>query len=165
MSILSVAFQGTILPYLAQKVNMIDEFSDVRKTFNDYQEDFSIKLLNVEITEKSDWVDKEIKDIKLQQGSLILNIHRGNERIVPKGNTKILLGDSVIMSLPNTNVGDDITLKEIIIDKKHKWCNKKIKELTLPNNYLIVMIKRDGQTIVPNGDITLLEDDLVAIYD
>lgn len=165
ISILSVAFQGTILPYFAQKVNMIDEFSDVRKTFNDYQEDFSIKLLNVEITEKSDWVDKEIKDIKLQQGSLILNIHRGNERIVPKGNTKILLGDSVIVSLPNTNVGDDITLKEIIIDKKHKWCNKKIKDLTLPNNYLIVMIKRDGETIVPNGEITLLEDDLLAIYD
>ena len=81
ISILSVAFQGTILPYLAEKVNMIDEFSDVRKTFNDYQEDFSIKLLNVEITEKSDWVDKEIKDIKLQQGSLILSIQRDNERI------------------------------------------------------------------------------------
>ena len=87
------------------------------------------------------------------------------QHLRPKGNTKILLGDSVILSLPNTNVGDDITLKEIIIDKKHKWCNKKIKELTLPNNYLIVMIKREGQTIIPNGEITLQEDDLLAIYD
>ncbi len=165
ISILSVSFQGTFLPYIAEKVNMIDEFSDVHKTFNDYQEDFSIKLLNVDVTEKSEWAGNEIKDINFPPGSLVLTIKRGNEKIVPKGNSVINVGDSVVLSLPNTNVGDDITLKEITIDKKHKWCNKKIKDLILPANYLIVMIKRNGQTLIPNGDIMLQEDDLLAIYD
>ncbi len=165
ISILSVALQGTLLPYFAEKTNMIDEFSDVNKTFNDYQDEFAIKLLNIDVTEALNWAGKEIKNIDFPQGSLVLAIKRGNEKIVPKGSSVINIGDNVILSLPNTNVGDDILLKEITIDKNNKWCNKKIKELDLPDNYLIVMIKRDGETIIPNGDTFLLDGDLLAVYD
>lgn len=165
ISILSVAFQGTLLPYIAQKTNMIDDFADVKKTFNDYQEEFAIKLMKIEINEDNIWANKEIKDIKFPKGSLVLTIRRNNEKVVPRGNTKILVGDVVILSLPTTTVGDDIILKEITIDKKHKWYNKQIKDLTLPNNCLIAMIKRDGETIVPRGNTVLQENDLLAIYE
>ena len=38
ISLLSVAIQGTLLPAVSRRLDMIDETSDVRKTFNDYQE-------------------------------------------------------------------------------------------------------------------------------
>ena len=36
VSFLSVAIQGSILPLVAKKHDLIDKFADVRKTFNDY---------------------------------------------------------------------------------------------------------------------------------
>ena len=39
VSFLSVAIQGSILPLVAKKHDLIDKFADVRKTFNDYQQE------------------------------------------------------------------------------------------------------------------------------
>ena len=39
ISLLSVAFQGTLLPLAAKMTNMTDDSADVRKTFTDYQEE------------------------------------------------------------------------------------------------------------------------------
>lgn len=164
ISILSVALQGTLLPWVAKKTDMLDEFSDVRKTFNDYQEEYAIKLLNVKITEQNPWLGQEIKNISFPDSSLALVIKRGKERIIPKGSTVICLGDTVILSIPTMHDIDDITLKEVVIDKKHKWFNKKIKDLDLNNSNLIVMIKRDGETLIPNGEIQLQENDLIVLY-
>lgn len=96
---------------------MLDEFSDVRKTFNDYQEEYAIKLLNVKITEQNPWLGQEIKNISFPDSSLALVIKRGKERIIPKGSTVICLGDTVILSIPTMHDIDDITLKEVVIDK------------------------------------------------
>lgn len=164
ISILSVAFQGTFLPFAAKKTNMIDEFSDVRKTFNDYQDEYAIKLMNLKIDKNHVWLGREIKNINFPEGSLALVILRDNKKIIPKGTTVIKNGDNIVLSLPTTSLADDITLKEVVIDKNHKWYNKKIKDLELQKNDLIVMIKRDGENIVPNGELTLKDDDLAVIY-
>lgn len=47
ISLLSVAIQGTLLPAVSRRLDMIDETSDVRKTFNDYQEESSITLMRM----------------------------------------------------------------------------------------------------------------------
>jgi len=164
ISILSVALQGTFLPFIARKTNMIDEFSDVRKTFNDYQDEYAIKLMKLRIHDEHMWLGKEIKNIKFPEGSLALVIIRGDEKIIPRGNTVIQAEDKIVLSLPPTSIADDITLKEVVIDAKHKWCDKKIKNLELPKNSLIVMIKRNGENIVPNGNVTLRSEDLLVIY-
>lgn len=164
ISILSVAFQGTFLSFIADKTKMTDEFSDVKKTFNDYQEECAIKLMTIKIDNFHDWIGKEIKKINLPEGSLALLIIRENEKIIPKGSTIIQKNDKIALSLPSADLEDDITLKEVTIDKNHNWCNKKIKDLNLPKDNLIVMIKRYGQNIVPNGEIALKNEDLVVIY-
>lgn len=51
-------------------------------------------------------------------------------------------------------------MKEIRIDKSHKWCNKVIGELDLKKNRLIVMIKRGEEIIIPRGDTKILEEDV-----
>lgn len=164
ISILSVAFQGTFLPFVARKTEMIDEFSDVRKTFNDYQDENALKLLTLKISNTHEWIGREVKNIKLPEGSLAILILRGNEKVIPKGKTVIKNNDKIVLSLPSTSIEEDITLKEVVIDKSHKWFNKKIKDLDLPKNYLIVMIKRNDEKIVPNGELVLVDGDLVVIH-
>ena len=44
VALLSVTIQGSLLPVIAKRDDMIDKFSDVRKTFNDYQQESAIAL-------------------------------------------------------------------------------------------------------------------------
>jgi len=164
ISILSVALQGSFLPFVAKKTNMLDAFSDVRKTFNDYQDEYAIKLMKITIDNNHDWYNKEVKNINFPEGTIALLIERGDEKLVPRGNTIIKDKDVVLLSLPVLNVRDDVILKEVVLDKNSKWCNKKIKDINLSKNDLIVMIKRNGENIVPNGDLELMENDLVVLY-
>lgn len=43
--LLSISIQGTLLPWISGKLQMIDENADVRRTFNDYQEEESISFV------------------------------------------------------------------------------------------------------------------------
>lgn len=49
ISILSVAIQGTFLPLAAKMTNMIDPHVDIKKTFNDYEEECAVKLLRITV--------------------------------------------------------------------------------------------------------------------
>ena len=59
---------------------------------------------------------------------------------------------------------DEIKLKEIVIDKNHKWCNKCISNLSLSDDILIAMIKRGDENIIPRGRSKIKENDIVVIY-
>ena len=41
--------------------------------------------------------------------------------------------------------------------------DKPIKDLDLSENTLIVMIKRNGNTIVPNGNTIILQNDILVL--
>ncbi len=162
ISLISVALQGGLLPKVAQKLEMIDYRADVRKTFNDYQEEFSMTLTAFAITKGHNWANRLVSDIGMPTGSLAVMIKRDKETIIPKGDTRILAGDYMVMSVPSYHCDDEIKLKEVKISKSHKWCNKCIGELDLKKNRLIVMIKRGDEIITPRGDTKIVEGDIVV---
>lgn len=164
VSLFSVGIQGTLLPYMSKRLRMVDENADVRKTFNDYQEESTIALVSMAIAEGHQWENQYIRDIDLPTGALALMIKRGNETIVTKGNTKIHAGDNLILNVPTYEPGAAEELLETTITKNHPWCNKKIGELNLKSNELIVTILRDKENIIPNGQTMILEDDIVVTY-
>ena len=104
ISVLSVALQGILLPIIANKINMLDEKVDIKKTFNDYQEECAIKYMRATVPNNHPWIGKRIRDITFPNNSLVLVIKRGKERILPKGNTVILRGDRITLAIP----ADDI---------------------------------------------------------
>lgn len=164
VSLFSVAIQGTLLPAVANKLLMVDDSADVRKTFNDYQEETALQLMRMYIPEGHEWVDQKIKDVNIPTGSLALMIKRGKRTIVTRGDTKILAGDSIILSVPPYNTNETESLEEKIVEKKDAWCNKTIKELRLPKNELIAMILRADETIIPDGKTVIRENDVVVMY-
>ena len=164
VSLFSVAIQGTLLPWAAKKFNMIDDTSDVRKTFNDYQETADFKLVKMHVDEEHIWVNKLIRDVKMPTGALAIMIKRNQQTIVTKGDTLILPGDDVILSIPPYHPSKKEKLREIEIVKSDQWCNMEIKELKIPSNELIAMIIRGEQTIIPDGSTKILENDVVVVY-
>lgn len=108
ISILSVAIQGTFLPLAAKMTNMIDPHVDIKKTFNDYEEECAVKLLRITVPKNHDWVGKPIRCVEFPQKSLAVLIKRKQERIIPKNSTVIQAGDNITLSLPAINLPDEL---------------------------------------------------------
>lgn len=164
VSLFSAAVQGTLLPWVSHRLDMVDDTSDVRKTFNDYQEDADFALMRVAVPSGHHWQDKKIRDIQIPNDSLAIMIKRNEETIIPKGDTRILAGDNVIISVPSYTPSNDEKLEETPIGKSHPWCGKAIHSLNVPKDTLIAMILRGNETIIPDGNTVILENDIVVMY-
>ena len=164
VALLSVSLQGSLLPFIAKKVNMIDRFSDVRKSFNDFQQESAIALNKVLVDVSHPWIGQYIKDIKFNGKALILTIVRNGARIVPKGLTKIQENDEILIGATYTESDIEINLCETFIDNNHQWLNYEIKDICLPENYLIALIKRGDEYFVPNGTTKIELNDTIVFY-
>ena len=59
--------------------------------------------IEIIITEQSPVAGKQLKDIRLPGKALVGVILRGDEAIVPRGNTELLVGDHIVLfSLPES---------------------------------------------------------------
>lgn len=163
--IMSMLFQGTLLPAAAKKLELIDNNTDVLKTFNDYREEDSITMMRMFIPEKHNWENKKLSEIALPTGSLAVMIKRGGETIIPRGDTVILANDSVILSVPPYESDKSLQLREVFITENHRWKDAAIRDLYLPKRLLIVMIKRDGESIIPSGATEIHGGDIVVVTD
>ena len=143
---------------------MVEQESDVRKTFNDYQEDASLTLMRLFVPKGHNWENRTIGEVGMPTDSLALMIKRDGETLIPKGDTRILANDSVILSVPAYHGDNGEDLEEIRLERGHDWCNHCIEELALPENILIAMIKRGDENIIPRGKTMLKEDDVVVLY-
>lgn len=164
VSLFSAAIQGTLLPAVAAKLNMVDSSYDVRKIFNDYQEETSFQLMRMNIPKGHNWENRKIKEVSIPTGSLAIMIKRGNETIITKGDTEILAGDDIILSVPPYYPSEKEKLQEYSISKADWWCDKTISELNIPDDMLIAMIVRDDETVIPNGQTILRENDVLVMY-
>ncbi|MDE7362260.1 MAG: potassium/proton antiporter [Oscillospiraceae bacterium] len=163
--LLSMLVQGSLLPMAARKLKLIDDNSDVLKTFNDYREDDLMTMMRMFIPEKHSWEGKRLSEITLPTGSLAVMIRRGKETIIPRGDTVIEANDSVILSVPPYKSDKSLKLREIPINSRHIWLNAQIRDLKLPKRLLIVMIKRGDESIIPSGATTILNGDIVVVTD
>lgn len=163
--LLSIIFQGTLLPYLARKLDMIDRYSDVRKTFNDFQQESAINLNRIVVKETHPWVNCKVKDINLSDNALILYIKRNGEKIIPNGEVQFQKDDEIIIGTTVASASDNINLCETNIDKDHEWLNKKISEINCGDGFLIALIKRNDKYFVPNGETKILLNDTLIFYE
>lgn len=160
--LLSIALQGTLLPYVAKKLNMIDSCGDIMKTFSDYSDDEDIQFIKLEIDSGHKWIGKSVKEISLIPGMLLVLVRRGRTAILPNGDTVFEEGDVAVLSATGYHDrGDSITMREIEITSKHKWNNKAVSELNLNENTLLLMIRRGNGTVIPRGDTVIQNKDVV----
>ena len=169
IALFSVGVQGTLIPKVASKLDLIDNESSVFKTFNDYKEDKSTKLIEIVITEDSKLSNKTIMDSNIPEDILIVMIKRKGDVFVPNGSTKILPGDILVVTGNNFDKlriyqeGKSTKLMEISVGVTSEFANKTIADANIPDEILVVMIKRSGDVIIPNGSTEILPEDILVI--
>lgn len=159
----SILFQGTLLPYAARKLDMIDKEEDVFKTFSDYSEEVPIQFIQFTIAQHHPWANKPIQEIILPPDSLIVFLQRGPKKIAPNGKTLLLVGDQVVLSAKEARTIGGMQLSEISIQKENPWIGKYIAKIELEEDKLIVMILRKEKVIIPNGSTKIQEGDVLVM--
>lgn len=159
----SIALQGTLIPFVSKKLNMIDNSNDVMKTFNDYTEEVSVQFLRSVIDKKHPWVNKKIKDISLPPDMIIVLIIRNRKRIVPNGNTVIMESDIVVFSgIPvDDRLGGNFL--EINSSDNEDWLGKSLSEIDFHTDKLVILIKRNDKVVIPTGNTVIKKDDVLII--
>ncbi|MBN1393123.1 MAG: NAD-binding protein [Sedimentisphaerales bacterium] len=88
-------------------------------SFSDFVSLLSFKrgklaIVRVDLPEESPVIDKQVKDIKWPENSVLLSILRQNDVIVPRGDTVLKAGDDVIAL---TMVGNESDLSNLLAGK------------------------------------------------
>lgn len=160
--LLSLAFQGALLPAVCRKLKMIDRNADVLRTFNDYREVNDVSFVKIPVGEDHPWSNGKVSQLPLPKDFLIMLVMRKEEKIVPNGDTVILPGDLLVIAARAFEDRENLTLREITVDKNHRCKGKTLEQVEIPQGMLIIMVQRGGQTIIPRGDTLIEEGDMLV---
>lgn len=108
---------GVDVPIDATKI--ISKIIEEEVSFSDFVNLMSFKrgklaVVRIDLPQDSPVINKEVKDIRLPENSVLVSILRGEEVIVPKGNTVLSPGDDIIAI---TSVGNEPQLSEALAGK------------------------------------------------
>ncbi len=162
--LLSILFQGTLLPMMAKKLDMLDERENVLKTFNDYSDETNVQFIRLDLREGHPWIHRRIQEIESIPGLLIAAVLRGKEAVMPKGDTRLQEGDAVILVAKEYLGREGITLSEQHVEQGSVLIGKNLKEIDLKKQSLVVLIQRDGKDMIPDGESRILEGDVLVLY-
>ena len=158
--LLSIGLQGSLIPWMAHKLDMIDPNADIMKTFNDYSGGTDMLFGRVPVTTDSAWAGREIRTLGLPRNLLIALVMRNRERILPRGSTVLQPGDEVITMTRGFEDTDTF-----LIEKKVKVDSRRVgsRIADYPGKGLVVMVRRGEENIIPNGDTVLQAGDKLVI--
>ena len=163
VAIISVAFQGLLLPFVAERLDMVDDSQNVMKTFSDYQDDQEMQLIQIRLNPGHRYIGKYLRDLNLGDVLAVL-IERGSETIIPRGDVLLQEGDVLVLSGETYQGEADTLLDEIKIEPGDTRTGSRVKDIKGIENALIVLIRRaDGNTVVPKGDTVIQDGDVLVV--
>ena len=159
----SISIQGSLLGFMARRLDMIDDRNNVMKTFSDYSEEVPVEFVKIAVKKNHPWSGKKIRDIVSLPDLLLVLILRGEERIVPNGDTVIREGDRIVLSAlsPEEHLG--LYLSEISIDKESPWIGLPLSRVKLEEGSLVLVLMREDQVKIPNGNTVIRENDILVV--
>lgn len=163
VAIISAAFQGLLLPFAAEKLDMVDDSQNVMKTFSDYQDDQEMQLIQIRLTPGHRYIGKRLKELNMGDVLVVL-IERGDETIIPRGDVLLRQGDVLVLSGETYRGDADTILDELTIEPGDSRIGRRVRDIRDLGDSLIVLIRRkDGNTVVPRGDTRIQEGDVLVM--
>ena len=139
---------------------MVDENSNVMRTFNDYSEGTQMQFGSIDIVPESSWDGKRVMDIGLPKNVLLALVLRKGERLIPRGDTILQAGDKVIV-VTKTFEDTKTYLVEKTVKKGGKLDGYTISDISADG--LVLLVRRGDEEIIPAGDTVLQAGDSLVI--
>ena len=161
--LLSIALQGSLIPFISRKLGMIDNSIDVMQTFSDFSETVDLQFSEILVRPDDLWCGKKVKDLGLPKDVLLCSIvHADGTRSIPVGNSVLNAGEVVIMCSRECDASRKLHIHSTQLSNDNKWVGSRIMDLPYSRGQ-ILMIQRGEETIIPNGNTVLHGDDIIYI--
>ena len=141
----------------------VDQYSRLKR-MSEYAQEADINFIKIHVSATDKWNGTMVMNLGLPTGVIIAAIQRDGKIIAPRGNTVIQEDDTLVMAAESFGADVHIDLKEVVLKKQNPWNGVRIRDLDISRQTLIVMIKRNGRAMIPNGEFVLLEGDKVIMY-
>ena len=141
----------------------VDQYSRIKR-MSEYGNESDVHFIRIQLTENDKWVGKTIAQIDLPERVTIAVISRKHRILVPRGSLVLRQDDVLVLGAESFRDKEHIKLKEVVLLKNNPWVGERIRELDISRQTVIVMIKRNGKVMIPNGNMILYEHDVVFLY-
>ena len=141
----------------------VEQYSKVKR-FTEYAQESDVRFIKFQLTSYDLWTGVEIRNLGLPSGVIVALVQRGDEVLIPRGGTKLLEGDILVLGAESFDTGKHLDLKEVTLREQHPWNGLRIRDLDISRQTIIVMVERRGKMITPRGDLVLREGDQVLMY-
>lgn len=143
----------------------VDQYTRIKR-ISEYADEDEVHFIRVALTEHDSWSGKTIQQLGLPHGVIVVAIQRGHEVVVPRGSVKLMDDDVLVLGAESVGSSDQhhIELKELELRQHNPWNGQRIRDLDISRQTLIVIVKRKGRMLIPNGDLTLHQGDRVILY-
>ena len=141
----------------------VDQYSRIKR-ISEYGQASDVHFIQVYLRKRDAWVGKTIRDAGLPGGVIAAAIQRGGRIVMPRGDTVLQAGDTLVLGAQGFRNDQHIDLKEITLRRQNPWVGQHIRELDISRRTLIVLVRRDGKALIPHGDLRLREGDTVVLY-
>ncbi|MEE1315350.1 MAG: potassium/proton antiporter [Faecalimonas sp.] len=160
----SILLQGSLISIVAGKLNMIDEDTDVMKTFTDYSNEVPVQFIQFTLPSGHKWCERELRNVTLPPDTLAALLIRDGKNVVPNGKTVLQVGDKLILSAKTPETENGVLLSEIQVEKEDSYVGKRLSDIPQKKNTLVIMIQRKERVIIPRGNVVLREGDVLVIH-
>lgn len=123
-----------------------------------------VHFIKIQLSKKDSWCGKKISELSLPKGMIIVLIRRGDDVVIPRGETKLAPKDVIVLGAETIKSDKPIFLRELLIKHGHSWNGKMIRDLDISRQTFVVLIKRGDLTIIPRSDMIILENDSLILY-
>ena len=163
---IGIAFLGVgmvAIPTGIISAGFVDQYSRIKR-LSEYANEADIHFIKVSLSKKDSWAGRTIQDLGLPSGIIVAAIQRDGRIVVPRGNVELHPDDTLVLGAKS--LGDDkhIDLKEMVLRSQNPWNGQRIRDLDISRQTILVMVRRKGNVLIPNGDLVLKEGDSIILY-
>ena len=137
----------------------------IRKSELYYGKERNLQFVTTPIPAGHAWDGMALKSVILPpSASVALILHGNKEVLLPKEDTILRAGDTLVLTTAYDKDDEKIGLREILVENSNEWIGKKIRALDLIGNEQVVMLKRDGKNLHADPDEIIRAGDGVVLY-
>ena len=95
---------------------------------------------------------------------VVLVLRDGAHPVLPNGDTVIEEGDLLVMAAPTFEERAEVTLREVTVRPNGQLAGKRLRDVPQGRHpFIVVMLRRGGEVIIPDGDTQVLVGDEAVI--
>ena len=162
-----IAFLGVgmvAIPTGIISAGFVEQFQRL-KDIGEFAEEENIHFIRIMLQGDDSWCGRKVSDLGLPKDMMAVAVQRGNETIIPRGDTVLCAGDIVVLCAEKTKELQPVAIKEIVINEGHSWNNTAVRNIDISRQSYIYVVRRGNKTLIPSGDLVIKAGDVVLLYD